>query len=154
MTRPALIVCEPSGLWATALRHASAARPLALVETRRLIDAWRQVAASPTSLVALAWTTERQPELAELVDRLGRRFPRARVVALIDRRSESDEWLARELGAIHVCRSPRQVAVVVRLARRHLGQHAVARHWPAMHDRIEQIWQTLPWNSEEGLELA
>ena len=77
-------------------------------------------------MVALAWSAERRAEMAELVDQVGRRFPACRVVALVDRRQRSDEWLACELGAIHVCRSPRQVAVVVRLARRHLGPHAAA----------------------------
>ena len=150
MTRPALIVCEPSGLWATALRQASAAQPLPLVETRRPVEVLRQLADAPASMLALAWSAERA-ELTEVADRVGRRFPRAQWVALVDRRRSNDGWLARELGAIHVCHSPRQVDVVVRLARRHLGPRAALRHWPAMDDRIEQIWQTLPWNFEEGL---
>ncbi len=152
MTHPALIVCEPSGLWATALRGASAARPLRLVETRRLPDVWQQLLGAPASLVALAWSGERRAELAEFADQIGRRFPLARVVALVDRRERAEEWLAYELGAIHVCHSPRQVAVVVRLARRHLGPHAAVRHWPAMDDAIEQVWQTLPWNFHDRQE--
>jgi len=154
MTRPALIVCEPSGLWATRLRQAAGARLLPIVETRRPVDVLQQLAAAPASMVALAWSAERRADLADLVDQVGRRFPRARLVALVDRRQWGEEWLARELGAIHVCHSPRQVAVVVRLARRHLGPHAAGQHWPAMDERIEQIWQTLPWNSEEGLDVA
>ncbi|HEY1785593.1 MAG TPA: hypothetical protein VGG30_08595 [Pirellulales bacterium] len=150
MTRPALIVCEPSGLWATALRQASAELPLPLVETRRPVEVWPRLADAPASMVALAWSAERQAELAELTDQVGRRFRRARVVALIDRRMPGGGGLARELGAVHVCPSPRQVAGVVRLARRHLGRRAAVRHWSAMDDCIEQIWQTLPWNFEEG----
>ena len=110
----------------TALRQASADRPLRLVETRRLADVLEHLAAAPASMVALAWSAERRAEMAELADRIGRRFPQARVVALIDRREPNDEWLARELGAIHVCRSPRQAAAVVRLARRHLGRRGGA----------------------------
>jgi hypothetical protein len=151
MARPALIVCEPSGVWATALRQASAGRDLPIVETRRGQDVWRQVTAGPASIVALAWTAQWQAEMAELADGLGRRFPAVRVIALVDRRLSSAAWLAYEFGVIHVCRSPRQVGAVVRLARRHLGANAAARHWPAMDERIEQIWQTLPWNFEEGL---
>jgi hypothetical protein len=152
MTRPALIVCEPTGQWATRLRQASAARPLPLVETRRPAEVWQHVAAAPTSMVALAWSDERRAEMCELTDQVARRFPKANVVALVERRRPNDGWLARELGAIHVCPSPRQVAVVVRLARRHLGPRAAVEHWPAMDDRIEEIWQTLPWNFEEGPE--
>jgi hypothetical protein len=151
MARPALIVCEPSGQWATALRQASAERPLPLVETRRPMEVWRCLADAPASMVALAWSAERRAESAELADRVGRRFRKARVVALVDRRPPNDGWLARELGAIHVCHSPRQVAAVVRLARRHLGSRAAVQHWRVMDERIEQILQTLPWNFEEGL---
>ncbi|HEX4146138.1 MAG TPA: hypothetical protein VHY91_21735 [Pirellulales bacterium] len=154
MTRPALIVCEPIGLWSSALRQASAERPLPLVETRRPAEVWQQLAAAPASMVALAWSAERRAEMVEAADQLGRRFPQARWIALIDRRRPGDGPLARELGAIHVCQSPRQVDVVVRLARRHLGPRAAVRHWPAIDDRIEEIWQTLPWNFEEGLDVA
>ena len=160
MTRPALIVCEPNSFWASRLRQASATEPLPLVETRRPEDAWQQVRAAPASMVAVAWNAEPRAGIAEFVDQVGQRFPRVPIVALLDRMQVVDDgdrgeqWLAYELGAIHVCSSPRQVATVVRLARRHLGSHAVARHWRAMHERMEEIWQTLPWNSQEGFDLA
>jgi hypothetical protein len=147
MPLPALIVCEPSGLWAAALRQASTAEPLPLVETRRAADVLDELTAAPASLVALAWSAERRAELAALADRIHWRFRRARLVVLLDRRATDDRWLARELGAMHVCHSPRQVADVVGLARRHLGPRMAEAHWPAIDRQIEGIWQTLPWNS-------
>jgi DNA-binding NarL/FixJ family response regulator len=152
MPQQAIIVCEPTGQWAGALRRALGDEPLRLVETRRTVDAWQELVDSPRSVLALAWSAERRAELAEFADRVGRRFPQARVVVLVDRSERREELLAHELGAVHVCSSPRQAVAVVRLARRHLGPQPEA-HWPAMDDAIDEIWQRLPWNlaSEERI---
>ena len=77
-------------------------------------------------------------------------FRKRRVVALVDRRRQDDGWLARELGR-HPCLPLAEAGGRGGAAGpAPTGQHAAAQTWPAMHDRIEQVWQTLPWNSEEG----
>jgi hypothetical protein len=146
MNRPALIVCEPTSHWATALRRASADAPLRMVETRLPGELWRQLADRPGSVVALAWTDMSDKDASDALDTLARRYPRSCLVVLLERDNEQLHALARELGAVHVCRSVREVSAVVRLARRHLGSDATPRHWPAIEERLDEIWQTLPWN--------
>jgi DNA-binding NarL/FixJ family response regulator len=152
MTHSALIVCESHGLWARALRRAMEADPVRLVETRRAADCWQELHDAPASLVALAWSGQRRTELAEFADRIGRRWPLVRLVVLVDRRDRADAQLAYELGATFVASSPRQAPAVVRIAWRHLGRNAALRHWQAMDEAIEQVWQTLPWNFHDRQE--
>jgi len=82
-----------------------------------------------------------------MVDTLGRRYPKAPVVVLLDREDADEAALASELGAVQVCCGRGEAPAVVRLARRHLGRHATSRHWAAMDELVEQIWQTLPLES-------
>jgi hypothetical protein len=89
--------------------------------------------------------------LAELVDRVGRRFPHAPVVVLVDRHQLGEQQLAYELGAVYVCNSPRRVTAVAQLALRHLGRQPQG-HWPAMDQAIEHIWQSLPWSCDQRQE--
>jgi DNA-binding NarL/FixJ family response regulator len=151
MAHGSLIVCEPSGMWAGALRRAMAGEPLRLIETRRAADAWQELVAAPHSVLALAWSSDRRAELADFTDRVGRRFPLARWVVLVDRRDRREELLAYELGAQYVCSSPRRAADVAAIARRRLGRRPET-HWLAMDEAIEQVWQTLPWNPEERID--
>ena len=147
MSRPALLVCEPTGRWAAALRRASADEPLRIVETRRPAEVLARLAEAPECLVAVAWSAERRDEAGEMVDAIGRRYPKACVVVLLDRHQTDEAALASELGAVQVCCGRGEVPAVVRLARRHLGRHAASRHWAAMAELVESIWQTLPLES-------
>ena len=154
MIRPALVVCEPVGRWAGALRQALGGRPPRLVETQRIADLWQEVTSAPASVVALAWSSARRSELAEVADRLGRWFPLARLVVLLERQDRAEAALVRELGAVMVVSSTRQAADVVRLARRHTGPEPAGWYWPAMDQLVERMWEALPWNLDQTLERS
>ena len=69
-----------------------------------------------------------------------RQFPAARLAVVADRSQAGYEWLMREAGAVHFLCSPRQVAVLARLACRHLAEVP-----PPQQSLAERIWASLPW---------
>ena len=134
------IICERSARWAVALRRPLARGGHRIVETRSLDDCWREVVASPASLVGVEATTANLETLVPWMQRLTAAFPRVRVVVLGCRALESGQWLLRETGAVHVVFSPRQWQPVVRIAQRHLGPAPP----PDDSDR-QRLWRRLPW---------
>ncbi len=106
------------------------------------------------SVLALAWSSVRRAELAEFADRVGRRFPLARLVVLVDRRERGEELLAYELGAVYVCSSPRQLAAVAGLARRHLGPQprATGQRWTTRSMTSGKSFLGVPRTKKESVE--
>jgi hypothetical protein len=134
-----LIVCERTGRWAVALRSELAAAGVRVWETRLLDDCWSELAESPASFVVL----ELGGNVADLLRRMARQprdFPAARLAVVADRSLAGYQWLMREAGAVHFLCSPRQIAPLAQLARRHLAQVP-----PPSQSLTEQIWANLPW---------
>ena len=100
MIRPDVIVCELSGIWATALRR-YLPDEIRLRQTHRLAECADELAESPDSLLALELTRENLSGLLDLLAGLGKKFPRARAVVLAERGWEPYESLVREAGAVH-----------------------------------------------------
>lgn len=135
-----LIVCEPSGRWAVALRRQSAATAPRVYETRSLADCWQMLAEAPASFVVVELSTGNAVALLQRMARLQRDFPLARVAVVADRALAGYEWLLREAGAVHFLCSPRQCGPLADLALRHLAQAP-----PPPRSLTDQIWAGLPW---------
>lgn len=139
-----LLVCARTSRWVAAIR-AHLDGHFELAETRSARECLDALADAPTSLVAWEWNTARLSEVIEALGEMDRRYPLARLVALSDEASDAtsaalgEEWL-REVGAVHVVRSPLEAGVIVNLARRHAARLPEARRGWA-----ERIWEELPW---------
>jgi hypothetical protein len=142
------IICERGERWAVALRGPLKRLGHRLVETRCLDDCWREVAASPASLVGLEATALNLEAVVPWMQRLTAAFPHARIVILGSPAIAPAEWVLREAGAVHVVFSPRQWQPLARIARRHLG-------WGAQGEESERqrVWRRLPW-ADVGSELT
>lgn len=138
-TAAKLIVCERTGRWAVALRRELADVGIRVWETRTLADCRDELLNSPASfaVVELGANTGR---LLHFLARQSHQFPAARLAVVADRSQADHEWLMREVGAVHFLCSPRQVALLARLACRHLAQVP-----PPQQNFADRIWASLPW---------
>jgi hypothetical protein len=134
-----LIVCERTGLWAVALRRELAEAGVRVWETRTLADCRDELIESPASF-AVVELGANPAGLLRLLARQPRQFPTARMAVVADRSRAGYEWLMREAGAVHFLCSPRQIAVLGRLACRHLAEVP-----PPQQSLAERIWTSLPW---------
>ena len=132
------IVCERTNRWAVALRRAMPEAPLR--ETRTLDECRAELDLAPAGVVALELTAAKADETADFVTEVVRRYPSARVAVLADRGLGEHEWLLRELGAVAWTDSPRELAAIVEVARRHLASAVAPR--PGLR---EQMLARLPW---------
>jgi hypothetical protein len=114
--------------------------PAILKEVRSLPECQRQLEASPYSVVAVEVLPQNLANMAKALNDWSHRFPHARFVAVAARGLEPLELLLREAGAIHVTFSPRSLAPLMRLIRRHL-----ARAPKAEQTLEEAVWAALPW---------
>jgi len=137
-----IIVCEKTGLWATALRRALSSTRHRVHETRSLAECWRELEQSPTSLVALETTTDNCETLLERLLDVSRCFPRSCAIVLGQRVLKPLECHFREAGAVHVLMSPRGVADAARVIERHMAQE------PGDQRPYRQlVWDRLPWGN-------
>ena len=111
-----------------------------LVETRSLDHCWELLARWPGSFVVAEWSPQTADGLLVRLARRERKFPLARVAVVADRASAGDESLVREAGAVWFVTSPRGLAPLVAIARRHLA--TVSRPRTTLAQRL---WATLPW---------
>ena len=136
------IVCERSGRWSVGLRREGAPPGLRIHETRSLSDGWETLRQHPGSFLVVELTAANADALLGRIASLARDFPAARAAVVAERSLVGYEWLVRELGAVWFAASPRDLAPVVKLARRHLERAA-----PPRGDVIRQIWDSLPWGT-------
>jgi hypothetical protein len=140
--RPARwIVCERTGRWSVGLRREAPAG-LRIHETRSLPDGWEMLRQHPASFLVVELTAANADALLGRLASMARDFPAARAAVVAERPLADHEWLVRELGATWFAVSSRELAPVVKLARRHLER---APSPPS--DILEQIWNSLPWGT-------
>jgi hypothetical protein len=140
MSLPRVILCERTMRWASALaRHLPA--DVLLQQTRSLGECTAELAASPTSLVALEVTAANLSGVVPWLARLPARYPRACVIALADRELPGAEWLLREAGALHVTVSPRELQGIAGIVKNHLARLPAPKTGV-----VQQLWDTLPWS--------
>jgi hypothetical protein len=140
MIKPGVIVCERTGIWATALRRCLP-EEIRLRQTRRLAECVDALAEAPDSLLALELSRSNLSAVLDLLAGLGQKFPRARAVVLAERGCEPYEWLVREAGAVHFTSSPRESETVARLVSRHRETIPASRA-----SAVALIWDSLPWS--------
>lgn len=136
------ILFERTSRWAAAFRREmrKAAKPLTLKEVRSLPHCVRELEASPHSVVAAEVLPQNLAAVAKGLSEWSRRFPQTRFLALAACGLEPHELLLREAGAIHVTFSPRSLAPLLRLVRRHMARA------PQPDLKLEEsIWAGLPW---------
>ena len=126
------VVRERTGRWAVALRRAMP--EVALRETRTLDECRAELDLAPAGVVALEFTAAKGDETAAFILEVARRFPSARVGVLADRGLAEHEWLLRELGAAAWTDSPRDLAAIVEVTRRHLASAAAPR--PGLREQM------------------
>lgn len=134
-----LIVCERTGRWAVALRRELAEAGVRVWEMRTLADCRDELVESPASFAVIELGAN-VGGLLRLLARQPRQFPAARLAVVANRSQADHEWLMREAGAVHFVCSLRQVAVLARLACRHLAEVP-----PPQQSLAERIWMSLPW---------
>jgi hypothetical protein len=135
-----LIVCEPTGRWAVAMRRELAETGVRVWETRSLPECWQDLKDSPDSFVVIELTTTVADDLLRRMAHLGKEFPRAMVAVVADRALADHQWLMREAGAVHFTCSPRQLSPLAAAALRHLARAPVPQQ-----SLTERIWASLPW---------
>ena len=88
------------------------------------MHAQEALAESPESLVAINLQVASLPAIAQMIEFVGGRFCRARVILLGRHESQQAVWMLRELGAAHAIGSPRELPLACRLIRRHFGSRS------------------------------
>jgi hypothetical protein len=138
-----LLVYERTGSWALALGRELPAG-LRVRPTRSLAETWDMLAQAPASFLVLELTPRHAEALLGRLLRLEREYPLARAAVVAERRLAAYEWLVRQAGAVHFACSPRRLAPLARVARRHLA----AAPQPD-RDVRELIWTGLPWGEHD-----
>lgn len=141
---PRLIVCEQSARWAVALERELGPSGPRVHQARNLAECWEMLAAATTSFVVVELGRANFEALLDRLAQSGRQYPLARVAVVTDRRLAAAEWLMREAGAVHVATSPRRLAPLAQVARRHLAQAPRPQRTLA-----QQVWAELPWQKDE-----
>jgi hypothetical protein len=134
-----LVVCERTGRWAVALRRELAEVGVRVWETRSLADCRDELTANPASFAVIELGANAAPVLRFLAKQ-SQRFPAVRIAVVANRSQADYEGLMREAGAVHFLSSPREAAVLARLACRHLAEAPLQQQSLA-----ERIWASLPW---------
>ena len=134
------LICERSGIWATALRALWPPNGPRIVETRSWSDLLQALVEAPESLVCLEATEATPDEVVRRLALLHRDFPDARAIVLAIAPAVECETLWRECGAIEVASSPRDLTAATRLAARHCW-----RGTEREQTLRDELWRRIPW---------
>ena len=149
MNAAPLIFCERTGNWAAAWRLAwqragihfcEAPADLRCIETRSPVECLERLTDWPAAFVILELTSAACDQTLDLLADIGVRFRPARLAVVCERPMIDYEWLARELGAVHVLASPRELPALCRM----VARYAARLPEPSL-DWEERIWASLPW---------
>lgn len=135
------LVCERSGMWASALRALWPPNGSRLVETRSWSDLLEALVEAPESCVCLEATGTAPDEVVRRLALLQRDFPAARAIILAISPSVECETLWRECGAIDCASSPRDLSSATRLAVRHCW-----RGTERESTLRDELWRRIPWS--------
>ena len=141
MSRPAVVLHERTGRWAAAIAQRLAEGSRAFRQTRTADELGVELSQAPTSIALIELAADRPDAALDLLARIGREFPGARLAMLADREASVYEGLARELGAAHFVASPREIGPLVGWIKRRSGRSPADE--PAW---IEEVRRRLPWD--------
>ncbi len=134
------LVCEQTGRWAVALRRTLGDYSFRLYETRSLADCQRELALCPASFTFVEVTAANLAQAVVWIERVNREYPAVRVAVVGPRSMQEYAWEVREAGAIAAVFSPRELAPLVRMARRHCLNCP-----PDELSVQEHVWNRMPW---------
>ncbi len=140
-----LIFCERTGSWRAGLLQELQKTPVEQRETRSLAECREVLGLFPASLIVLELTAANLQRALEWLLDVAIEFPQARAVAVAQRGLEPYEWLARELGCLDFCTSPRELKPVAGLIRRYFA----ALPQPELSFE-EEVWSRLPWKTKDN----
>ncbi len=140
-----LLIYETTGDWAAAWRREISSRAT-IVEIRILDDLFAELTQSPTAVVGFEISPDRVGLSATAVAQVVRRYPRALVVVLADRKLAGYEILLREVGVMHIVFSPRQVTEIAAIVERRLAAEPQNDFNAEGIPLEEQILARLPWS--------
>ena len=121
MTEPEqVVICEETGVWATAMRRLVTDLPLAVTETRSLASCLDPKGSSEVVFLMVEVRRFMLDDLVPWSFDVRRRWGPLPWVAVAPRAMRRSEWFLREAGATHVIFSLRQMCEVVHVLRRHL----------------------------------
>ena len=136
------IVWERGSLWGVRLKRMLRDAAVAVHRCGSSAECWQRLDQRPASILLLEADQARVQQVFELVCGIQRWLPEARVLVVLPRGNEQQRWWLREVGAVHMAHSIRELPGVVRMVRRH-----VARARPVELPWIERIYAGLPWSA-------
>jgi|GEM_PF-6548961 len=119
LPHPRVLICERGDAVVLAVRRALAGLDVRTVRTVTADDARAELARVPRSVVTVEVAERSLAATLELID-AARRVRECRLVAVLPRGMERFEPLLRELGAVHVVVSARDLSCVREIVERHL----------------------------------
>jgi ActR/RegA family two-component response regulator len=140
MNAAGMVVCEKGNSWAVALRRQLRPSGFRLVETRTLPDCLHELQTAPGALAVCEVTEKNVAAVLQFLVKLEAESPATRAVVVGTRATSRFEQVLREAGAIHAAFSPRELAGVARMAKRHAARRT------EQAQSLEQLaWSRLPW---------
>jgi hypothetical protein len=138
-----LIVLERDGHWAAAMRREIDDPAIRPVEARSWDECWQRLAERPSALIVAELMEANIDSCLAALNHIDRRFPRAALVIVADRKLDPYRTLLREAGALHFITSPRRLGEVNEMMRRrgHLSDPATSTS-----KRLDEIIAELPWS--------
>ena len=136
------IVWERSGFWGVHLKQMLRGTGIVVQRCASSAECWQRLEQRPASILVLEAGQARLQQAFELLCSMGWRFPDARALVVLPRGNEQQGWWLREVGAIHVIHSIRELSAAVRIVRRHVAQAP-----PIEMPWIERVYAGLPWSA-------
>lgn len=135
------VVCEHGSLWGAHLKHRLRAAAIIVKRCARRAEVWQHLQQSPASILLLEASKTDLDRVFDVVWRVSSRFPDVRVIVVLPRGYQHQQWWFREAGAVHVVHSICQLSSVVRIVRRHVMRApATEMTW------TQRVYARLPWN--------
>jgi DNA-binding NtrC family response regulator len=150
--RAPLIFCERSGQWAAAwriawrrrLRGAEPRADIRVRETRSAAECLEAIESAPAAFVVLELTAADCDRALDLLFEISTRYRGAAAAVAAERTTKHYEWLAREMGAVHVLVSPRELPSLVGMVER-FAERFAARFPQRELEFEDRVWASLPW---------
>ena len=145
-SKPRLIVYERSSQWAVSLRQSLGRVQLTdgsdfrLLETRLPDDCLAALAEFPLAVVVIQLQAATAEADLALIRAVASKYSQACPLVAAARDAADYEFLARELGAVAFTSSPRNLAELVAVARRHWNNLP-----PVDLGTAANVWAALPW---------
>lgn len=156
MSRCDWIICERTPHWAPAIRMAierdlsHSSSGVRLREVRRLDELMAEFRLRPVSFAAVEVDASNIAQALTWLAGVGRQFPSACWIALLDRchapaRIHELTAALHEAGAAAMASSPRQLAGILEVARRHAQSAPAQDLRPDDASLTALAWSALPW---------